>query len=490
MAGIVTLLCVSHRVRASVAYLQDSISAGYPIIHQFTTHSAAVANGSANIITSNVPKIPGRFTYIDPDTPQDALTRQSYMDSSQTLKLVFSDEFNVDGRTFYPGDDPFWQAVDLHYWQTADLEWYDPAAITTKGGSLEITLSSKETHGGMLQSWNMMCFTGGLIEASVMLPGAPDVQGLWPAMWMMGNLGRAGYGATTDGLWPYSYDSCDYGTLANQSLGDQPPGVFTPGQGDPFAFDHLSFLPGQRLSRCTCSGESHPGPKDNNGEFVGRSAPEIDIFESQVSTLLLNRCSHSRYSPPIQPMNDGYYWHNGSGSFEIYDVSKTAFNPYRGGAYQQAISGLTHTNQSCYELTGRCYAKFAIEYVPGIDPYISWISNDQLSWTITETAFGADSFVEIGPRPIAQEPMYLIMNLGMAPGFEQPSANLQFPAQLRVDYLRIYQPEGRENIGCDPSGFPTAKYISQYNDAYSNPNYTSWAAAGQTFPKNKFAGQC
>ena len=32
------------------------------------------------------------------------------------MVLVFSDEFNRDGRTFYPGDDPYWEAVDLHYW--------------------------------------------------------------------------------------------------------------------------------------------------------------------------------------------------------------------------------------------------------------------------------------------------------------------------------------------------------------------------------------
>lgn len=32
------------------------------------------------------------------------------------MQLVFSDEFNTDGRTFYPGDDPYWEAVDLHYW--------------------------------------------------------------------------------------------------------------------------------------------------------------------------------------------------------------------------------------------------------------------------------------------------------------------------------------------------------------------------------------
>ncbi len=44
----------------------------------------------------------------------------------------------------------------------------------------------------------------------------------------------------------------------------------------------LSVLPGQRLSRCTCPGESHPGPMHDNGDFVGRSAPEIDMFEAQV----------------------------------------------------------------------------------------------------------------------------------------------------------------------------------------------------------------
>jgi beta-glucan synthesis-associated protein KRE6 len=38
----------------------------------------------------------------------------------------------------------------------------------------------------------------------------------------------------------------------------------------------LSYLPGQRLSACTCpEDETHPGPKRSDGSFVGRSAPEI-----------------------------------------------------------------------------------------------------------------------------------------------------------------------------------------------------------------------
>ena len=91
----------------------------------------------------------------------------------------------------------------------------------------------------------------------------------------IGNLGRAGYGASLEGMWPYSYDSCDWGTLPNQTLpGAQPPS------------DTKSFLPGQRLSACTCTNikdGSHPGPM-TNGRYVGRSAPELDIFEAEVTT--------------------------------------------------------------------------------------------------------------------------------------------------------------------------------------------------------------
>lgn len=39
------------------------------------------------------------------------------------------------------------------------------------------------------------------IEMRGILPGSPDISGLWPAAWTMGNLGRAGFGATTDGMW-------------------------------------------------------------------------------------------------------------------------------------------------------------------------------------------------------------------------------------------------------------------------------------------------
>ena len=111
---------------------------------------------------------------IDTDTPDDAKTRTGW--DGEDYVLVFSDEFNSDGRTFYPGDDPYWEAVDLWYGATHDLEWYDPAQITTRDGSLRIKMENTETHGlqyksGMLQSWNKFCFSSGYFEVSVTFPG-------------------------------------------------------------------------------------------------------------------------------------------------------------------------------------------------------------------------------------------------------------------------------------------------------------------------------
>lgn len=120
------------------------------------------------------------------------------------------------------------------------------------------------------------------METNVILPGVNNIVGLWPAVWTMGNLGRAGYGATTDGLWPYSYDACDVGTAPNQTLNGEPAAALV--DGDQGHGGVLSFLPGQRLSRCTCPDDAdlHPGPKHSDGTFVGRAAPEIDVFEAQV----------------------------------------------------------------------------------------------------------------------------------------------------------------------------------------------------------------
>lgn len=58
----------------------------------------------------------GNHGLIDLDTPKSAHTKLSWEDGTTEMQLVFSDEFNTEGRSFYPGDDPYWEAVDLYYW--------------------------------------------------------------------------------------------------------------------------------------------------------------------------------------------------------------------------------------------------------------------------------------------------------------------------------------------------------------------------------------
>jgi len=66
-----------------------------------------------------------------------------------------------------------------------------------------------------------------------------------------------------------------------------------------------------------------------------------------------------------------------------------------------------------------------------------------------------------------------------------------FPATMRIDWVRVYQPKNAINVGCDTTDYPTAAYIQQYAEAYNNPNLTTWTGDyGQPMPKNSFLGQC
>lgn len=47
-------------------------------------------------------------------------------------------------------------------------------------------------------------------------------------------------------------------------------------------------------------------------------------------------------------------------------------------------------------------------------------------------------------------------------------STLLFPAEMRVDYVRVYQRRGETNIGCDPEDYPTADYINRHMDAYNS----------------------
>lgn len=396
-----------------------------------------------------------RTGMVDPDTPDSVKSRKG--ENGKTQTLVFSDEFNEDGRTFYDGDDPYFQAMDIWYGVTMDLEWYDPDAVTTKDGVLEIRFDAFQNHNlnyrsGMLQSWNMLCFKSGYLEASISLPGQGDTIGFWPGFWAMGNLGRPGYAATTDGMWPYSYhDECDLG--------------ITPNQSDP---DGLNYLPGMRLPACTCSGEDHPNPG------TSRTAPEIDALEASVAYLdppvgaAIGSASQSFQVGPFDLL-----WRPNTDYMEVYDPSISAMNGYQGGVYQQALSTVTNLNNDWYD--GNAYQTYGFEYSPGAsDGYVVWNIGDTKTWKTTGDAVGPNG--NVGQRVIPEEPMALVINFGMSNNFA--SLNLSglgplMPATMRLDYVRIYQDEDGE-MTCDPEGWETTSYIKQHPEPYANPNLTHW----------------
>ena len=45
---------------------------------------------------------------------------------------------------------------------------------------------------------------------------------------------------------------------------------------------------------------------------------------------------------------------------------------------------------------------------------------------------------------------------------------MTFPSEMRIDYVRVYQREDHENVGCDPPDYPTMKYINDHPAAYSS----------------------
>ncbi|ODV58301.1 beta-glucan synthesis-associated protein KRE6, partial [Ascoidea rubescens DSM 1968] len=409
-----------------------------------------------------------RSSLIDPDTPTEALT--SVARDNSDWELVFSDEFNKEGRTFYDGDDQFWTAPDFHYAATRDLEWYDPDAATTANGTLVLRMDAIQNHdlfyrSGMLQSWNKMCYTQGKIEVSAMLPNFGNVTGLWPGIWTMGNIARPGYLASTEGVWPYSYEDCDAGITPNQS-----------------SPDGISYLPGQKLNSCTCKGEDHP----NRG--IGRGAPEIDVIEGAIDTNVgVGVASQSMQIAPYD------IWYVPDYDYvEIYNDTVASMNTYCGGPFQQALSATATLNVTWYEFGDYTphFQKFGFEYLnDNENGYVQWFIGDDPTLTVHAPSLHPNG--NIGWRRISKEPMSVILNLGVSNNWayiDWPS--IRFPAKMRIDYVRIYQPSNAKSVTCDPDAYPTYNYIQDHLKAYTNPNYTTWNEAGYSFPKNRLTGDC
>jgi beta-glucanase (GH16 family) len=181
---------------------------------------------------------------------------------------VMSDEFNTPNRSLKDGHDPVWTALDKSDDDSSSAgggsqQFYNSSFATTENGFLNVKTQIGKTEwnrfdhvnkewkhetayykSAMVQSWEKFCFTGGIVEIDVILPGDPYIGGLWPALWMLGNLGRATYESSTNNIWPWSFDTCDRKLQQAQDIS-------------------------------ACNEQNHYGMN----AFQGRGATEIDIVE-------------------------------------------------------------------------------------------------------------------------------------------------------------------------------------------------------------------
>ncbi|KAL4448085.1 hypothetical protein ABPG75_005304 [Micractinium tetrahymenae] len=483
---------------------------------------------------------------IDSTTPEDACTLQLCTNSSfatcqgnnplrKTMQLVFSEEFTEDGLAFgAAARNPRWTAESMWYSGTQDIENYQPEQVKTRGGFAVIEMEAKTSWAlsqqpdgsvwnvtknytsGFLSSWNKFCFTGGYLEASVQLPGDDYISGLWPAFWLLGNLGRPGYQAsiggkspqTDNGIFPYSYNYCGGGNSGVERAGAISPQNRSACT-DPPGFDRTLY--GMK-----------PG--------VGRGAPEIDIMEVkvppstdeqtgqpiprglprgglpgqhpntftsmtlQVAPLLPNGTTwQDPYNNSTQgPLGPGIFLTKGSGDmythatcwegdfatgmlpqlqqaqkqqgFDNAELQQRLLTIRPGNLVQDSLAAMATLTSSYFST----FHTFGVHWQP--QEFVRWYIDGQLIYEVNKEARRAQansSGYATGPWLIPVEAMAINLNLGMSDAFVPVDLDrLTFPADFKVDYVRLYQAPDAINLGCSPPEYPTAQYIACKRDTY------------------------
>lgn len=485
--------------------------------------------------------------WVDIDTPEELRTTKSLIDGS-TYHLVMSDEFNVPNRSFNDGSDPMWTALDksdddANAAGGGSLHFYNSSTInTTEDGKLRIRSGIEKTEwnhynpikkkyvkvkktfvSGMLQGWNKFCFTGGILEIDVTLPGKAEIGGLWPAIWMLGNLGRATYEATTNNIWPYSYNACD-----------------------------RKLQTAQKISKCNSQNHfgMHPGQ--------GRGATEIDVIEAmsgepgvlpntvppvsipyaamtlQVAPGITRSRPRTGYQP-VRHTNVSKFGHTEYLADNWYDTNSygnTSINPFFYGTYLGVTKPEEPVQRSKYQtfqadaigaihqLTDTHFNRshsFRVEWQPGNGGRIDWFvkaykKNGTMDESIEGDGLGAEwvkafsikdeALKKAMGTQIPAEPSYLIFNTAISSTWGFPYKKPDYckkcfdcrrsecrcnfnpgfcemlldDVYLDIDFVRIYQskdpdahPGNNHTVGCDPVDYPTKEWIKGHSYLYSRP---------------------
>jgi callose synthase len=420
--------------------------------------------------------------WIDPDTPQQFYTKnissgpwilpmfegEASADSFYTYKLIFSDEFNHSKRTFEAGFDSKWTALDVLDTSNMGQHFFLPQAVQVDKGNLIITTSKpkKKYRGasyvsGSLQTWNKFCFTGGFVEVRAILPGKWGIPGTWPAIWVMGNLGRAAFLESQKGMWPWSFDACAPWVEKAEKVN-------------------------QKVNACgnlTNKHDPHSYPEEYGlNPFQGRGATEIDVIEVQIkardepafisTSLQISPSLHDNLRPPIDTLPGPGQWYQGLKFGNYTNINKA----YYGELGLDSLSALTQLESNSF----MSFHLYQLDWSPGPHGYIRWWMDGNFLFEIPGEALSSWSD-GIPPRQVPVEPSYLILSTAVSEKFSPPCegqiCDSIWPSNFTIDYVRVYQgnPNRYTSVGCNPPGFPTTEWIYSHPVEFGLPWYVSLA---------------
>eukprot|EP00614_Pseudopedinella_elastica_P019462 CAMPEP_0172653532 /NCGR_PEP_ID=MMETSP1068-20121228/243875_1 /TAXON_ID=35684 /ORGANISM="Pseudopedinella elastica, Strain CCMP716" /LENGTH=512 /DNA_ID=CAMNT_0013467967 /DNA_START=98 /DNA_END=1636 /DNA_ORIENTATION=- len=422
-------------------------------------------------------------SWIDPATPLQSVS--SSLNAAETFHLVFSDEFNEDGRTFSDGQDPKWKAV---HQPMGDLQFYNssPEWVSTSQGSLRMKSERKEAEwlawsnedaalvkntrdftSSMLEGWNRFCFTGGIIEARVRFSGGR----VRTSVALMGNLGRRGKQDSLDGVHPWSYDECPPGDDKKASK-----------QAESQRFSACSFLPALGMNR-----------------RQGRGAPSVTLIRTGAPGLT------DGPMPTSASASSGAFGHDLGFGLHVAAVAPTSGGPVNESTPLELApsSGESRSDQLLCDVDKRgwcqgeyrpfCLGAYRASYLAASSPAsspassqlggeggfrtvrVEWDQGSSLHWFIDgEFVMGIRDGPlrrQLGGARVPLEPSYLLFALEGSQG----------RSTLEVDWVRVFQKEGSSSfVGCDPKAFPTAKYIASRADIYGD-----WAPLTRHYASSK-----
>jgi len=494
--------------------------------------------------------------WIDEDTPPHLLTTTSLVDGT-TYHLVMSDEFNVPNRTFADGHDPMWTALDksdddysasgggsLHFYNSSTVSTTPDGMLTIRSliektswnhydhVEQEWTETTKHFKSGMIQSWNKFCFTGGIVEVDVILPGEPDIGGLWPAVWMLGNLGRATYEASTNNLWPWSYDECDrkkqeaqaisacnsrnhFGLNPFQGRGATEIDVIELMGGDSGGKPLPATDPPISLPYVDMTLQVAPGVPDNRPQSGSQPVRSIDHTHSGYATSLAQTWYDNLTvagNTSLNPFFYGTYLGETKKNEPVTRNKNQAFQADAVGALKQLVPEHFKTPHT-----------FRVEWQPGRGGRLDWFTKSYRKVDENGTVYhiegdgkGQDwehslsipdfALDAVMGSKIPEEPSYLIFNVAISSTWAFPyslpdwcpkcydcndpkctcSFNPGFcnmmktgKVAMKIDSVRVYQSKddsahvGKPHtLGCDPVEFPTREFIKGYEYRYMrNPPF-------------------